>query len=144
MKKLFLYIIVLLIIFLTAFYITRNIYSEKGPILSDTESDVSGVMDITDMPDTSVVADITGVAGITAEAGLANVPELNTPDKYIVGIKNGHVVVYKNNLENIYEYTGVDSDVIKASNSELYEKLKNTINFDTLEELFKFLESIAS
>lgn len=141
MKKLFLYMIILLIIFLAAFYITRNIYSEKEPILMSTEADVSEVIDI---PDTAELQDITWVAGITAEAGFTKPPVSESSDKYIVGIKNGHVIVYKNNLENIYEYTGVDAGIIKESNNELYERLNNTIHFDDLEDLFKFLESIAS
>lgn len=154
MKKLFLYLAILVIIFFTAFYITRNIYSEKGAIQNSTESDASDSSDITDVSGLQYIRDKLDSTtstestddskdSLAAEAGILNETS-SSDDKYIVGIKNGHVIVYKNDLDNIYEYTGVDADIIKAYNQELYETLTNTINFNTLEELFNFLESIAS
>ena len=65
-------------------------------------------------------------------------------DKYILGILDGYVIVYLNDLDTIYEFTDIDAGVLKILDKEQYEKIKNNISFDSLEELFDFLESVSS
>ena len=65
-------------------------------------------------------------------------------ENYIVGIKNDYVIVYKNSLDCIFEYTGIDAQVIKCVNPTLYQKIYDHIEFDNKEELFDFLQSLAS
>ena len=65
-------------------------------------------------------------------------------DKYIVGLKNNYVIVYKNDKSMVYEYTDIDGSVIKANDNEAYKMLLQSIEFEDKEEMFAFLESLSS
>ena len=65
-------------------------------------------------------------------------------DKYIVGLKNNYVIVYKNDKSMVYEYTDIDGSVVKANDNEAYKMLLQNIEFDDKEEMFTFLESLSS
>lgn len=65
-------------------------------------------------------------------------------DKYIVGLKNNYVIVYKNDKSMVYEYTDIDGSVIKANDNEAYKMLLQNIEFEDKEEMFTFLESLSS
>ncbi|MCM1082496.1 MAG: hypothetical protein NC393_03470 [Clostridium sp.] len=65
-------------------------------------------------------------------------------DKYIVGLKNNYVIVYKNDKSMVYEYTDIDGSVIKANDNEAYKMLLRSIEFDNTDEMFTFLESLSS
>ena len=78
------------------------------------------------------------------EIQIASAMDAIENNRFIVGIKNGYVIVYRNTFEQIYEYTDIDIEKVKVNNIDLYNKLVETIEFDTEDKLFDFLESIAS
>ena len=172
MKKLFLYLTILFVtVFLVAFFVTRSHFRNKGPINPTTEADTvsdqlaadsmsiignpfctteysdsvnnenGSVLNKKDSAQSENNATLNGNDSVADKQDASDEAEDN---EYIVGIKNGHVVVYKNSIDNVYEYTGVDANILKECNSEVYDMLENGIRFETLEELFNFLESIAS
>lgn len=65
-------------------------------------------------------------------------------DKYIVGLKNNYVIVYKNDKSTVYEYTDIDGSVIKSNDNEAYKMLLQSVEFENKEEMFAFLESLSS
>ena len=146
MKKLFLYTFLFVSVFVLAYFVTAAIYKYRlnGPnedvVLTENTFDdydiadnaLLGVSD-TDDETESVNSFIEG----QAEYVIAN-------DIYIVGIEDGYVIVYLNDKNNVYEYTDIDAAVLKIIDNAQYEKILNNITFDNKEELFDFLESIAS
>lgn len=149
MKKLFLYITILSILFITTFYISRSIFNDimKNKKLFNT-SEIS-----TESTELSILeADSKYAKSIknnddynhNSDDYFSKNKAESDEEKYIVKIKNGYVIVYKNTEDCIFEYTGIDADLLKSINPEGYKKVANHIVFDNKEDLFDFLESLAS
>lgn len=120
MKKLFLYIIIFVSIYFAFYYLGRYIifdylYPQKNVQTNDN----------------------------TAAASYIN-NNINEEDKYIVTTLNDKIVVYKNSLYNLYENTEIDIEILKLTNNDIYQKLKNTIIFNDEEEMYRFLEGLSS
>ncbi len=73
-----------------------------------------------------------------------NSTEEITPNKYIVGVKNGSVIVYLNNKDNVYDYTGINANTIRVNDEESYRKLLTNVVIYGEEELYSFLEAISN
>lgn len=153
MKKLFLYLLLYAAIFFIAYNIffdfAKSDMEDKGivgstaeavsdnDIISDTVSD-----NISDTISDTISA---GVADIRPRVqGQAVMLNFKPSDKYIVGLKNNYVIVYKNDKSLVYEYTDIDGSVIKANDNEAYEMLLDDIEFENKEDMFDFLESLSS
>lgn len=137
MKKLFLYlsiIIVGIVIFFTAFYISKQFFQKNSykMIVEETEEEQEYVYVPEDIFIESVVHN--------AEQK-AHMYENNY--KYNLRIVNGYIVVYDCLSNQVFEYTDIDADIIKKLDLKLYNDLENK-KFTTKEELFDFLESIDS
>lgn len=120
MKKLFLYIVILIIIFAGTFAVARHYFNERMQEAKTDKADY--VADEEPSKETIVAA----------------------RNKYIVGIKDGYVIVYLNDKDNVYEYTDIDASTLNITTPELYKHIKNTIEFEDKKDLFNFLENIAS
>lgn len=70
--------------------------------------------------------------------------DIPSQEKYYVGIRNNHVVVYEADDEHLYEYTGIDASLIKELSPEIYDDLSHYIEFDSKYEMYRYLESLAS
>lgn len=138
MKKLFLYITLLTLVFIIAFSISEYFFynhTKNNTKLTATEDvDATEQEETTELPDVAMTEEI--IDTINSYKG-------QETTNYIVTIKNGYIIVYENTVENIYEYTGIDAETIRVTDEVLYEQLMESLVFYTREELFDFLESIA-
>lgn len=141
MKKLFLYLGLLLVaiyIFLTFFFIFRDTFKEKSKdIVANTIEELS-------TEDTVDAIDYINNNEKNTSEDTDLKTNVNVIECYKVGIKNGFVIVYDGSSDSVYEYTGIDANIIKATDEDLYREIVNEIEFDTKEDMFDFLESIAS
>ncbi|MBQ9609981.1 MAG: hypothetical protein IJV15_11145 [Lachnospiraceae bacterium] len=146
MKKLFLYTFLFISIFALAYFMTAAIYKYKSDKPNEDVVLTENITDDYDLaesvlpgyPDTDTEAEsVNSIIDNRTDYVIAN-------DIYIVGIEDGYVIVYLNDKNNVYEYTDIDAAVLKIIDSVQYEKILNNITFDNKEELFDFLESIAS
>lgn len=152
MKKLFLYITLLLLLFISTFYISRTIFDNKMKNKQQKENELTVKQnkpeedfDVTNLESKSAIfLEESGENNPIEDNITIQEPEHTEADLYIVGIKNDYVIVYKNSLDCIFEYTGIDAKVIKCVNPKLYLKINDHIVFDSKEDLFDFLESLAS
>lgn len=78
----------------------------------------------------------------TEEVIAVNQPQKN--DKYIIVERNGNVVVYYNDYENVYEYTGISINSVKINDKAAYEKIKNNYVLYDEKEVYAFLQSISN
>lgn len=157
MKKLFLY----LLLYAAIFFIAYNIFfdfakkdMENKGIVGSTAEAVSDDDVNSDAVSETVSDNISDTVSDTISAGVADIrPKVQgqavmlnykPSDKYIVGLKNNYVIVYKNDKSLVYEYTDIDGSVIKANDNEAYEMLLDDIEFENKEEMFDFLESLSS
>ncbi len=138
MKKLFLYITLLTLVFIIAFSISEYFFynhTKNNTKLTATEDvDATEQEETIELPDVAMTEEI--IDTINSYKG-------QETTNYIVTIKNGYIIVYENTVENIYEYTGIDAETIRVTDEVLYEQLMESLVFYTREELFDFLESIA-
>ncbi|MBQ9277309.1 MAG: hypothetical protein IJ224_01610 [Lachnospiraceae bacterium] len=145
MKKLFLYISLLITIFIVSYYIAFAIYnhSKKKPLeeIVLTENVTDDYINEEDMLSFNNYED--NFESVNSFIN-NNTDSYSSKDKYILGIKDGYVIVYFNDLDTIYEFTDIDVGVLSLLDKEQYEKIKNNISFDSLEDLFDFLESVSS
>lgn len=144
MKKLFLYIAFFGLIFWAGFIILRDIYRNKDYAYEIITTE----QEQTILPaETSIQAEqdsrknerLFRIIGLSADYDFP----AEATDAFTVTIKQDSVVVYDES-ECIYEYTGIDAELIKALNSTLYHDLMNGLHFESLEDLYRFLESISS
>ncbi len=149
MKKLFLYLLLYAAIFFIAYNIffdfAKNDMEDKG-IVGSTAEAVSDDDIISDTISDNISDTISAsVADIRPRVqGQAVMLNYKPSDKYIVGLKNNYVIVYKNDKSLVYEYTDIDGSVIKANDNEAYEMLLDDIEFENKEDMFDFLESLSS
>ena len=139
MKKLFLYGSLFLAVFIITFYISSKIFSESTKKYNQETSEAQKVINEEFNINTSITTEAK-----KEEIQIASAMDAIENNRFIVGIKNGYVIVYRNTFEQIYEYTDIDIEKVKVNNIDLYNKLVETIEFDTEDKLFDFLESIAS
>lgn len=159
MKKLFLYITLLALVFIIAYSIaedyfyndTKNNKITATELIDNNEEDNKNeVVDDKTQPLQSEISGNSYEEGaalnkITTEETVdaINSSVINNTTNYIVTIKNGYIIVYENTVENIFEYTGIDAETIRVTDEEMYNKLNESLIFNTEEELFDFLQSIA-
>ncbi|MBD5096208.1 MAG: hypothetical protein HDT40_04230 [Lachnospiraceae bacterium] len=151
MKKLFLYLIFYVLLFVAAYNVSfdfakkdmegKSIHgtvsennSENGGD-KDAEKEVEG-----ETPETLNNASVNPKKSDEQDVLVSHAAS----DKYIVGLKNNYVIVYKNDKSMVYEYTDIDGSVIKANDNEAYKMLLQSIEFEDKEEMFAFLESLSS
>lgn len=115
MKKLFLYLLLFTGLFLLC-YILANAYFEQR---------------MQEKQGKKLLADSVAI-------------ELDTEEKYLVGIRNEHVVVFEADSDHLYEYTGIDAQLIKQIHPDIYEELMQMVEFDSKYEMYRYLESLAS
>ncbi|MGN0435031.1 MAG: hypothetical protein ACI4D8_00200 [Wujia sp.] len=134
MKKLFLYLIIFCFIFWSGYFISNDIFKNYEPSFSTTQTtaDTEATSEVTEEP--SIAEAVLGEQ-IDAQAKTT---------RYIVGISNGYVTVYKNDLNTVYEYTGINAINVQMNDDETYYKLCNKIYFEDIDELYAFLQSIAN
>ncbi|MBR1815491.1 MAG: hypothetical protein IJ763_02200 [Lachnospiraceae bacterium] len=146
MKKLFLYTFLFASVFVLAYFITATIYKYRLDEPNEEVLLTENIIDDYDLADNALL----GASDIAEETESVNsiidnkTDYIIAKDIYIVGIEDGYVIVYLNDKNNVYEYTDIDAAVLKIIDSIQYEKILNNITFDNKEELFDFLESIAS
>lgn len=159
MKKLFLYITLLALVFIIAYSIAEDYFynDTKNNKLTATElidnNEEDNKNEVVDDKTQPLQSEISGnsyeegaaLNAITTEETVdaINSSVINNTTNYIVTIKNGYIVVYENTVENIFEYTGIDAETIRVTDEEMYNKLNESLIFNTEEELFDFLQSIA-
>ncbi len=144
MKKLFLYIAFFGLIFWSGFMILRDIYRNKDYayeiITTEQEQTILPI-------ETSIQAEQESYENESLFRIIGSSSDYDFPaettDAFTVTIKQDSVVVYDES-ECIYEYTGIDAELIKALNSALYHDLMTGMHFESLEDLYRFLESISS
>lgn len=147
MKKLFLYISLLISIFTVSYFIASMLYrhSKSKP---DREIILTeNIIEDNDIEENSMLSDFDDNYSVqSANSYIDNNKQdyYKTKDKYILGIRDGYVIVYFNDLDTVYEFTDIDAGVLELLDKEQYEKIKDNISFNSLEELFDFLESLAS
>lgn len=159
MKKLFLYMTILIVVFIVAFALSEDFFdnhTKNNTKLTATEmidnrleTATEDVQSIEVTTEKDMTYNDKTIQDATEELSEEAIDTLNSGEmsqdksNYIVTIKNGYIIVYQNSVENIYEYTGIDAETIKITDEDMYNKLKESVIFDTREELFSFLESIA-
>lgn len=147
MKKLFLYISLLISIFIIAYYVALTLYrhSKHKPseevLLTDSLIEDYAYGDEFLMPyEPYYDYDAESVNSYIDNKSDSH----HTGDKYILGIRDGYVIVFFNDMDTVYEFTDIDAGVLRIVDKEQYEKIEKNITFDSPEELFDFLESLAS
>ncbi|MCM1272111.1 MAG: hypothetical protein NC225_05135 [Clostridium sp.] len=126
MKKLFLYIVIVTVIFFCTFYYARTFYREKMQAKARYTQEAEAT---SEEPNEETI--------------VLPQPE-ETEEKYIAGIKNGYVIVYMDDEDTVFEYTDISVDAIRATLPEMYKKLQRKIEFEDKKEVFEFLEDLAS
>ena len=155
MKKLFLYMFLLVSLFALSYLVTLNIVRfrhasvMKGTNGDPTEAGVEKDKYNEDIILTEDILEDYDIAqdepSVNANAIIENDTDyIITGNSYIVGIEDGYVIVYLNDKYNVYEFTDIDAAVLKIIDKELYDRISDNIVFDNEEELFDFLESISS
>lgn len=146
MKKLFLYISLLITIFVVSYYIAFAIYNHSRKNPKEDIVLTENVIDDYDIEDEDMLSyDYNDEYSESFNSFINNKTDnFSSNDKYILGIKDGYVIVYFNDLDTIYEFTDIDAGVLSLLDKEQYEKIKDNISFDSIEDLFDFLESISS
>lgn len=64
--------------------------------------------------------------------------------KYVAAIREGRVIVYDADTEQVYEYTDIDAEILKQLHPEIYEDLQENVVFQSKQELYRYLESLSS
>lgn len=147
MKKLFLYISLLISLFVLAYFVALTLYRHikhkpaEEVLLTDNVIEDYAYGDEFLFPYEHY--DNNNAESVNSYID-NNSDNHRTSDKYILGIKDGYVIVYFNDMDTVYEFTDIDAGVLKILDKEQYEKIENNITFDSLEDLFDFLESLAS
>ncbi len=142
MKKLFLYIIIIisvLAIFFSGYFLSKNYFRKNCYRVEVKEDFVLTTREYNREPDEYNV-------NFSSEREALFTGKNNTGDeteKYTLGFAQGFVVVYSGNSAEVYEYTDISQDRLKILYFDIYESLED-MEFDTREEVFKFLESIDS
>ncbi len=138
MKKLFLYLSILyaaIFVFFVAYIVSRQKFSESSKdIVANT------VQATTE----EVTLDVIDYYSQVEEENLNEVSNVQHTDTFRVGIRNGYVVVFTGQSDTIYEYTDINANLLMNTDIKTYNKLLEELEFDTREEMFDFLESIAS
>lgn len=143
MKKLFLYTAVIVFIFWSGFIIFREIYDNKTyKYQMITTEDEIIADDISQAQSIKMIYDDTQLYEMVGSVFDYNFTDMSDT-AYIVGIYDDFIVVY-DGYNEIYEYTGIDAALIKTLNNDLYNELEEGIRFESVEELYIFLESISS
>ncbi len=151
MKKLFLYLIFYVLLFVAAYNVTfdfakkdmegKSIHgtasedNSENQSKKDDENEAEG-----ETPETLNNASVNPNKSDGQDVLVSHAAS----DKYIVGLKNNYVIVYKNDKSTVYEYTDIDGSVIKSNDNEAYKMLLQSIEFEDKEEMFAFLESLSS
>lgn len=117
MKKLFLYLILFVGLFLLCFLLANEYFSQRMQEKNQNKLEIAA---------DSIAMDV-------ADA-----------DSYIVGIKDEMVIVYEAASGQVYEYTDIDADLLKKLHPDLYSDLEQTIRFYSKKELYRYLESLSS
>lgn len=60
---------------------------------------------------------------------------------FLVGIQSGRVIVYEADTQQVYEYTDIDAAVLQKL---LYQDLLKNVHFDSKKELYRYLESLST
>ena len=145
MKKLFLYLSVILIfaaVFFIAYFVSKSYFQDNSykVVIETTEElttrEAVDAMDYVYNQGDYIIDNMVSYASMMVVA-----PE--DIMKYNLKIVNGYIVVYNNLSNQVYEYTDIDADIIQELDYELYQKIEE-MEFNTKEELFVFLESIDS
>lgn len=121
MKKLFLYLFIFITIFICFFILGRFVFYKQ----------------IYEKPDSTEITE-------SSESAVSVSNQEQKANKYIITIINDKVVVYKDSLNNLYEETDIDAEILKLTNNEIYKQLKNTVILNDEKQMYKFLESISS
>ena len=145
MKKLFLYIGLLVCVFCISYLIASEFYKHSRKKVRDEVVLTDEMIDDYEFADSDLSSYGYNVKDAkSVNSFIDNTDLKDSKDKYILGIQDGYVIVYYNDMDTIYEFTDIDAGVLKILDKEQYEKIVNNISFDSLEELFDFLESVSS
>ena len=118
MKKLFLYFVLFVGIFVLCFILANAYFNQKMTEKQGEKMDIAQ-------------------DSISIEAN-------DEQTEYYVGIRNGRVVVYESDTDQVYEYTEIDADLIERLHPALYQDLLKTVPFDSKKEMYRYLESLSS
>ncbi|MCM1288337.1 MAG: hypothetical protein NC240_08495 [Clostridium sp.] len=153
MKKLFLYLIFYVVLFVAAYNVSFDFAKQdmEGKSIhgtaSEDSSEASGDVEADNEHEAEgEPAEVLNHAATNQDKSDEQDVLVShaASDKYIVGLKNNYVIVYKNDKSMVYEYTDIDGSVIKANDNEAYKMLLRSIEFDNTDEMFTFLESLSS
>lgn len=118
MKKLFLYLLLFLGIFMLCFLLANEYFKQRMQEKNGQKLDIA--------------ADSISVDTEPYQGG------------FTVGIKNGCVIVYEADTEQVYEYTEIDAALLRELHPELYRDLQGNVHFDSRKELYRYLESLST
>lgn len=118
MKKLFLYLVLFIGIFMLCFLLANEYFKQKMQEQQGKKLDIA--------------------------ADSVSIQTDKTNDGFIVGIQDGMVVVYESDTNQVYEYTEIDASVLKSLHPDLYQDLLDTVPLDSKKALYRYLESLAT
>lgn len=118
MKKLFLYLLLFLGIFMLCFLLANEYFKQRMQEQNGKKLDIA-----------------TDSISVDSEP---------YQDGYTVGIENGCVIVYEADTEQVYEYTEIDATLLRDLHPELYRDLQENVHFDSKKELYRYLESLST
>lgn len=155
MKKLFLYLIMYVLLFVAAYNVSfdfakkdmegKSIHGTASEEHSENSGDENAKNETENAAEGETPERLNNAsANPNKSDGQDVLVSHAASDKYIVGLKNNYVIVYKNDKSMVYEYTDIDGSVIKANDNEAYKMLLRSVEFEDKEEMFTFLESLSS
>lgn len=118
MKKLFLYFVLFVGIFMLCFLVAREYFNQK--MMEEQGQKLEIAKD-----------------SISIDTG-------NDVSGYYVGIQNGKVIVYEMDTNHVYEYTEIDANMIEQLHPTMYRELLKTVPFESKKEMYRYLESLSS
>ncbi|MGN0152633.1 MAG: hypothetical protein ACI39Q_09185 [Wujia sp.] len=148
MKKLFLYIAILCFAFWIGFIIMRDIYGRKDYSYLVSEENEQTEITENDVYDPAMTNQIScpqsdyylyNAVGLSSAKNISDTMD----EDYVISVENGYIVVYVSE-NTVYEYTGIDAELLKIFDRNLYDRLADGIHFRSIDDVYKFLESISS
>ncbi len=145
MKKVFIIIVALLILFVLSFFCSYGVY-RKTNNYSDEILNSEKYHEATTEADNEEAAalinnDTDTKSKEDTDASCSDEDEKETADyNFLVGELNGYVAVYTSS-GSLYEFTDIRVDLLEDS---VKERIKDGIKFQKAKEMFTFLESCSS
>ncbi len=145
MKKVFIIIVALLILFVLSFFCSYGVYRKTNNYSDEILNSEEYHEATTEADNEEAAALINNDTDTKSEedtdASCSDEDEKKTADyNFLVGELNGYVAVYTSS-GSLYEFTDIRVDLLEDS---VKERIKDGIKFQKAKEMFTFLESCSS